>query len=121
MTSCKALSQKNIGCKLKCKKGHVYCNTHIKMCKSLADKYHSTCDLVWYNECNNSMSMHDINTLLIDLEKCRRLRCRFGIDCCEGFTNKGHLGAIVKVQEKIEKCISIRNKLVTKEIIKYWK
>ncbi len=108
MDKCGALTQKGTWCKLKCQSGHVYCNTHKTMCKDLITKYHSVCDPLWYFECSKTMTRAKIEKALADLEKCYRLRCKFGEDCCEGKANPEHLGALLKIQEKLEKCFEIR-------------
>ena len=111
MSVCIALTRQNKGCKLKCTDAHVYCNTHMEVCQKFLKKYHKPCNKTWFRSCNENMTIKDIYLLIDDLEKCYRLRCKFGQTCCQGKGDKGHIGAMVKIQEKIEGCLKVLNRI----------
>ncbi len=101
---CISLTQKNKRCSLRCQEGHIYCSTHIQMCRSLAEEYQDICKPYWYSRCATSQPKKMNRRIKKGLEKCHRLRCKFAQECCGRKGNPEHIGALVKIQERLEVC-----------------
>lgn len=81
----------------------VVCGTHVPVCKSLIQKYKSICDLVWTRKCSSNMTDEELLWIMDVAEKCRTHRVLFQKDCCNG-TDRGHLGAIKKMEKIVKNC-----------------
>ena len=70
--------------------------------KKILLDYKDVCNQVWNKKCLEGMSTNELNEIIIMSNQCARLRKGFTEDCCRGRSDRGHLGAIQRM-EKIAK------------------
>lgn len=114
---CNALTKEGVPCKNKAQLVHdetgiAVCNVHTPMCENFFTKYKKVCRVVWNDKCIKDMTTSKLKSILKSAEECRDLRIYFQNDCCKGKIERGHLGAIERMERIAKKCdneISKRN------------
>ncbi len=80
------------------------CNIHEKLCKVKYSEYKDVCNKVWDKSCYSKLDDKEIQQIKRFAEICHKHRIEFSKNCCNGKIDKGHHGAIQKMENLIEKC-----------------
>lgn len=108
---CLANTVNNTRCKNICIKDKVHCNCHEDMKQEIYGKYKDSCKKVWSIPCTkeylSTLSEEEIKTMIVDMNKCSRLRCTFAKKCCDNSIDLKHLGAIEKIEKNMCKCFKV--------------
>ena len=84
--------------------GKKVCNRHETVCENRYQEYHKICDKVWDKKCLYNTEYHELNQIVDFAKTCKTQRIDFTNSCCDGQSDEGHSGAILKMENIIEIC-----------------
>jgi hypothetical protein len=81
---------------------------HNREAKYLTKRYHDLGDRWWTEDCNAEMTLEQMNDAIKDLELVYKLRCKHSKEFCNSEIDIRHLGALRKIQRKLEHCLKLK-------------
>ena len=106
--SCAAITRKGTQCKFSHVDNRVYCGMHLKKCSEFIKEYHDICDKIWDEKCTTDMTVAELDNIIRLASMCVYARIRYSNECRGGKNDEGHQGAILKVQNLIDRCKMIK-------------
>lgn len=80
------------------------CKIHSTQCENLYNFYKQVCALTWNAKCLANSSDETLKYTAFYASKCLELRENFALACCENMSDKGHCGAMKKMDNLVTKC-----------------
>lgn len=84
-----------------CKGMNVRCAQHKKQCRQMVADYHAVCDKIWNRRCKSKRDALQIGNLS---SQCMQMRAYHALNCCDGFVDRPHAGAILKMKRLMREC-----------------
>lgn len=94
---------------------NVYCKSHTKQCKVFLKDYKNICNKVWSEKCTDDNSIADLDNIIDSASMCMYSRMKYADTCCKGTYDAGHLGAIKKMNNLVNKCKDIKDEKLSNE------
>lgn len=74
-------------------------------CHQAIREYHQVCDRVWNRRCKGrNLTEREAREIASRSQSCADLRTNYALNCCGGYVDKQHLGAIKKMQRLSREC-----------------
>ena len=101
---CAAITRNGTQCKFSHAADRVYCKMHLDKCLDFIKGYHDICDEIWNEKCTTDMTIAELDNVIRLASMCVYARIRYANECEGGKYDPGHKGAILKVQNLIDRC-----------------